>query len=267
MMQNFCVVLVTPLYAGNVGSIARSMMNFGLNELRVVNPKVHLNSQECLERAVIAKKIIQSAKKYSSLKEAVSDCQVIIGTSGKRREGRLNWKTARELAREIASSRQRAGLAMTEKVALVFGSEDQGLTNEDLLLCDYVINIPTHPQFPSLNLSHAATIIFYEIFLALEGEKLSLQGPKKQTEAIGQANPAPVQADWERNLASSEQKERLFEKLKEALLAVGYLDQNNPDRMMREIRNVFNRAHLDEKEVEMWLSICRKIELSKNRQE
>lgn len=249
-MPNFVVVLVTPLYAGNVGSIARSMMNFGLSELRVVNPKAHLNSQECLDRAVIAKKIVQEAKKYSSLKEAVGDCQIVIGTSGKRREGKLNWLTPKKITSKIFQK---------NKAAILFGPEDQGLTNDDLLLCDYVINIPTHPQFPSMNLSHAATLIFYEIFLALEGEKLSLQGPKKQMEAIGQANPAPVQADWERILASSEQKERLFEKLKEVFLDLGYLDKNNPDRMMRDIRNIFSRAGLDEREVEMWLSICRKI--------
>ncbi len=231
--NSLIVVLVGVQSSGNIGAIARAMMNTGTYDLRLVNPEAHHLNRECLDRAMMAEPIVKSAKVFLTLKEAVSDCHQVIGTSGKQRYGRMDWKTPREFA-EIFDA--------TQKTALVFGPEDTGLSNEDLLLCEKIITIPSSQELPSLNLSHAVMIVLYEIFASQELEKKP--SPKYENDFVP---------------ATMEKKEAFYNHLQEALLAINVLDKNNPDKIMRTLRTFFERCRPDDYELGLLRGICRQI--------
>jgi tRNA/rRNA methyltransferase len=171
-MTSFRIVLVEPMIDGNVGAVARSMANFGFERLFMVNP-CEL-TEEAFKRAKHGNYILKAGTTVSTFEEAIAGCFLIVGTSGIITYGDKNFIripiTARELAERIADQE--------DEVALVFGREDIGLTQEQLGRCDILVNIPTNEEYPILNLSHAATIVMYEIF-ASHGKP---SNPKKATE-------------------------------------------------------------------------------------
>ncbi|ACX73117.1 RNA methyltransferase, TrmH family, group 1 [Methanocaldococcus vulcanius M7] len=159
------VVLVNPKYGGNVGSIARVMMNFDFKELRIVGSKEILN-KEAYMMAVHAKDILNNAKFYDTFEEAIKDLDFVIATSGAR-GGDRNLKrvpiTPKELALQL--------LEIEGNVGIVFGREDDGLTNEELEKCDLLVSIPTSNLYPIMNLSHAVAVILYEIYSTRVGNR------------------------------------------------------------------------------------------------
>ena len=171
-MTSFRIVLVEPMTDGNVGAIARSMANFGFERLFMVNP-CEL-TEEAFKRAKHGNYILKAATTVPTFEEAIAGCFLIVGTSGIITYGDKNFIripiTARELAERVNDQE--------DEVALVFGREDIGLTQEQLGRCDILVNIPSNEEYPILNLSHAATIVMYEIF-ASHGKP---SNPKKATE-------------------------------------------------------------------------------------
>ena len=157
-MPDIRVVLVGPKFEGNVGAIARSMANFDLDDLCLVRP-CELGD-DAYRRAKHGSHILDGAKIFDTLKEAIDGCFLIAGTSGSITKGETNYAripiSPKKFAEDIKD--------YDEKVALVFGREDIGLYQEDLDKCDVFINIPTSEEHPILNLSHAATIVMYELF-------------------------------------------------------------------------------------------------------
>ena len=158
--QNVCVILVKPEHDGNIGAVARSMLNFGINDLRVVG-RDGIWSEEARRRAKNAQTVLDGAKVVDTFEESVADCSLVVGTSGKREEGE---KTARRhflLPKELPNR-----LSGTEgRVAIVFGPEGKGLLNEQLEMCDLLITIPTWEGYPILNLSHAVSIICFSWYV------------------------------------------------------------------------------------------------------
>ncbi len=158
----FRVVLVEPYYAGNIGSVARLCMNFDIHELVLVNPHESPLSEEALKWAVNAKSVLERAKIYSSLKKAIEDSAIVVGTTAKPHEKRSRRVpiTPREFATLVKDYWN-----SDEVVSILFGREPSGLTNEELDLTDITVTIPTSPRYPALNLSHAVAIILYELYL------------------------------------------------------------------------------------------------------
>lgn len=157
-MSNVIVVLVHPLYEQNVGLIARVMKNFEASELRLVDPACEIGD-EAYRRAMHGWDILEKAKTYNTLEEAVRDCDLIVGTTGKHGKRFSHVRRCmnpEQLASKIAVARG--------KVAILFGREDFGLTNEELKKCNAVVTIPANKEYPILNVSHAVAIILYEIF-------------------------------------------------------------------------------------------------------
>jgi TrmH family RNA methyltransferase len=152
------VILVNPKYSGNVGSIARVMMNFGFEELRIVGDKNIINN-EAYMMAVHAREILDNAKFYKTFDEAIEDLDFVIATSGAR-GGDRNLKrvpiTPKELADKI--------LEVKGNVGIVFGREDDGLRNDEIDKCDLLVSIPTSEKYPIMNLSHAVAVILYEVY-------------------------------------------------------------------------------------------------------
>jgi len=190
-MVNFRVVLVEPQTDGNVGAVARSMGNFGFKELVLVSP-CEL-TEEAYKRAKHGNDILRSAKTVTSFEEALKDCFLVVGTSGIITHGDAQFVripiTPKEFAQKSAE--------LEENVALVFGREDIGLTQEQLHRCDLLVNIPSSDEYPTLNLSHAVTILLYEIF--------ALQGKPSNTKP-----------------SSDEQKELMFKFFSDILEAIDY---------------------------------------------
>jgi tRNA/rRNA methyltransferase len=214
----------------NIGSVARAMKNVGITELALVNPVALPSHPDARVMAVRAHDILEHALIFSRLTDAIADCTWVIGTTRRRGKGREGVTDPRQMASEIAE------IAQQNKVAIVFGPEDRGLTNRDLDLCQRLVSIPSHEEYGSLNLAQAVMVICYEIYLA--------------TQQHGAASRT-------HQLATSEELEGMYYHMEETLLSIGFLDQNNPKRIMAVLRRIFSRARLNPREVKILRGICR----------
>ena len=156
---NVCIVLVAPEHDGNIGAVARSMMNFGITDLRVVGRETDW-SEETRKRAKNAQYVLENASGFDSLLAATSDCSLVVGTSGKREHGDKTVMRHFLLPEELPNRLS----GIKGKSALVFGPEGKGLLNDQLRLCDLLVTIPTWEGYPILNLSHAVTILCFSWF-------------------------------------------------------------------------------------------------------
>jgi TrmH family RNA methyltransferase len=158
--ENVCVVLVNPEHDGNIGAVARSMLNFGISDLRVVG-RTGDWSEEARKRAKNAQRVLDESKTLETLEEAVSDCSLVIGTSGKREDGERTSMRHFLLPEEIPARLS----GVDGRVAIVFGPEGKGLLNKQLAKCDLLVTIPTWEGYPILNLSHAVSIICFSWYV------------------------------------------------------------------------------------------------------
>ena len=152
------IVLVGPKFEGNVGAIARSMANFGLDELYMVNPCEI--GDEAYSRSKHGKPVLLDAVTVTDLEDAIKDCFLVVGTSGIVTQGDKNYVRVPISARQLSERLNN----YEEKVAILFGREDQGLLQNELAMCDILVTIPASNEYPILNISHAATIVMYELF-------------------------------------------------------------------------------------------------------
>lgn len=223
------IVLVETSHPGNIGGVARAMKNMGLSQLALVNPN-DFPSQTASSRASGAADLLAQAQVFSSLEQAIADCEVVIGASARLRKVAWPQLDAREtasLALEKAAE-SKAGA----KVAIVFGREDSGLTNAEMDLCQYLAHIPSNPDYSSLNLAAAVQVFSYECRMACKPGLVVSKGYK---------HPA----------ASSEQLEGFYDHLYLTLQQIEFLDPNKNARFMRRMRRLFHRAGLDVKEVDI----------------
>ena len=156
---DLCIVLVAPEHDGNIGAVARSMMNFGITDLRVVGRATNW-SEETRKRAKNAQYVLNNASGFDSLEAATSDCSLVVGTSGKREHGDKTAMRHFLLPEELPERLS----GIQGKSALVFGPEGKGLMNDQLRLCDLLVTIPTWEGYPILNLSHAVTVLCFSWF-------------------------------------------------------------------------------------------------------
>jgi tRNA/rRNA methyltransferase len=231
MLANIRIVLIRPRGSGNIGSIARAMKNMGQSELAIVG-EARTRSFWARAMAVHGREILENAEVYNSLREAIADCTLVIGTTCRSGLYRKHSRTPRELAPDILAA------AQTGKVALIFGPEDHGLSNKDIEHCQQLMTIPAHPDYQSLNVAQAAIICLYELYI----ESLA----PRQTSGIQRA-PA-------------EDVERLFDRMRAVLLKIGFLDSENPEHMLLAFRRILGRAGLEDKDVRIFTGLFRQIE-------
>lgn len=221
LKQRVSVVLVGTQSPGNIGMVCRAMKNMGLSDLRLVNP-CQVDHLDAVKFAVSARNLLDSARIFTSLEDAIADCEFSVATTRRHGKYRSEISTPAEIVERFS------GCAPKSRLALVFGREDSGLTTDEVALCRWQSTIETADEFGSLNLSQAVLIFCYE-FLK------------------GVAAPAPAQPA--RELAGSASLEPLYAHMERTFLRVGYLNPQNPDHMMRTFRRIFSRAELDEREV------------------
>ncbi len=237
-LENIRIVLVNPKQSGNIGATARAMCNLGVCDLALVSP-ARINRSWADAMAVHAKDVLAQMRIYSRLREAVADCGLIVGTTRRGGLYRNESLAPREIAPDIVTA------AHINHVALVFGPEDHGLSNDDLRLCQRLITIPSHPTYASFNVAQAVLLCCYEIFLvAVHNE----QGATRDE-----------QSEEGRLLASAERVEFMYEKLKGAFLKIGFLHSDNPEHIMFAFRRILGRAGLEDREVRILLGLAHQI--------
>ncbi|MBO9881857.1 RNA methyltransferase [Xanthomonas sp. D-109] len=223
-------VLVGTQHPGNIGAAARAMKTMGLSRLVLVAPECELET-EAYRRSAGAEDLLQQAPVLPALSDAVADCRLVLGCTARSRRVSLE-----ELLPADAAQRLTATSAEPAEVALVFGRERTGLTNEELQLCHAAVHIPSDPAFSSLNLAAAVQVLAYELRLA------QLRG----------VAPAPAPAPGFREApASHAQVEGLFGQLAETLDDIDFHKGRAPDSAMRKLRRLFLRTELTEQEVRL----------------
>jgi TrmH family RNA methyltransferase len=243
-LERVRVVLVRPQHAGNVGAAARAMKNMGLERLVLVAPQ-RWNQAQATTMAVHAADLLTCLRQVESLTEAIADCGLVVGTSGRATATQLGALPPRALVPEIVAA------SAANDVALVFGPEDHGLSNDDLAHCQRVVSIPTADAYGSLNLAQAVLVCAYELRLAA--------APVGGATATAPTAVAGHGGGGTRTLAASERLELMYAKLETALRAIGFLHRDNATPMMRALRRTLGRAALDEQEAAVFLGLARQI--------
>lgn len=233
------IVLVGTTHPGNIGATARAMKVMSHKNLYLVSPKT-FPSAEATARATGADDILANAVVCADLKEAISDCDLVIGTSARTRS--LPWPmvTPRECAETVSEKKY-------SNVAIVFGRENSGLSNEEIELCNLVLNIPSNSEYSSLNLASAVQIVCYEIYMLCN---------IGQDKAIDE-----VHAD----LVNQDKMELFYKHLEECLIEINYYDADNPKLLMHRIRRLFNRLQMEESEYNILRGVFSKMQRKNNK--
>lgn len=232
MFTNIKIVLVHTTHSGNIGGVARAMKNMGLNELVLVEPR-DFPSDEAIARASGADDVLENARQVKTLEEAIADCELVFATSARQRSIPWPIMDPREMACSIKEAKSRDS---QKNIAVVFGREDRGLTNEELHLCQHHVCIPSAAQFSSLNIASAVQVIAYEMRMA------ALQ--MLEQEAAPQWG-----TPWDAPLASQADLERMFEHFEKTMVETGFLDPQNPRQLMTRLRRLLMRSLPDAIEV------------------
>ncbi len=235
-MKNFDrvrIVLVNTSHPGNIGAAARALKNMGLHRLYLVEPKDY-PADQAVWRAANALDVLNNAVVVGDLDAALSGCGLVVGTSA--RERRIPWPLMNPRECGIRVWKE----AAEHDVAIVFGREDRGLTNEELHKCTYHVHIPSNPEYSSLNIASAVQVLCYEIRMASLADD---------------AGCVPSFDEWDQPPAKINDLELYFEHLEQALVDIGFHDRANPRQTMTRLRRLYSRIRLDEME----LSILRGV--------
>ncbi len=236
MLDNLSVILFHPKYPENIGSVARACLNMGCEDIVLVAPR-NFNMEKALPLATAhARHLLERTRIVETLEEAVNGFNAVYGTTARTGGWRKGIMAPTTMA-AAADEKMRDG----GRVAVLFGPEDRGLTNEETKICTGLVTIPTSWDDTSLNLSQAVLIILYECF------KRSLDKP------FTPAGPP------EERLTTVEEQEVLFENLREVLLDIDYLRDTNTEYWMLPVRRFMSRINLKRNEFNLLMGICRQI--------
>ncbi len=244
-LDNIRIVMVETTHPGNIGAAARAMKNMQFSDLALVNPKCPVG-ERAYARASGANSVLDELTRFNTLTEALADCHLVIGTSARIRS--LTWPQLNP--REVGE--KAVALPDDQKLAVVFGREHAGLTNEELQHCHFTVNIPTNPDFSSLNVGAAIQVISYEIYQQYQ-QSLAISA-----ETIDQP------ASEEEPMASSAELEGYFCHLEQVLVSTGFIDAENPRQMMKRLRRLYQRVLPTQNEVNILRGILSSVEKYKN---
>lgn len=270
-MSRVRIVLVRPQIAGNIGSVARVMENFAAGALYLVAPEAAPLDRRALERSTRGEHRLRDARMVATISEGLEGAVYAIGATRRvspahQAQDMPPWEMARVVHERAAEG----------DVALLFGQEDNGLSREDLLACDAVVQIPAAPDYPTLNLAHAVAVCLYEVFVAgltgapprnaataspgdlaepAEGRRQTAHGGSDEGAASGMTPARPRQEP-----ADGAMMARLMHKLQHALLTIGYLRPEKPDHLMFPIRHILSRAGLTRAEAQILMGLAQQID-------
>lgn len=233
-LSHIKIILVEPAGALNIGSVARSMKNMGLNQLSLVKPHCDYLSEDARKMAVHGVDILEKIQCFESLTSALKGCHKAIATTSRNRSIPLKLETPQNALPWLLEDDQ--------PVALIFGTEDRGLNNEELSHAQRFVSIPTSSEYSSLNLAQAVTVCVYELYqLSLNHQNFNDNLPSER-------------------LADLEQLEGYYQNLESFLLEIGYLFPHTAHAKMQKFRRLFNRSYLTNDEVAMLRGILRQAQ-------
>jgi tRNA/rRNA methyltransferase len=229
-LDNIVVVLQRPRYPENIGSAARAVSNMGIGRLWVVNPENYDLARINKLATHAAAAVVENIQTFPDLKTALADCQYVVGTTARLGGQRPVLNSPEAMAKKLVP------LSRDNRIAVVFGPEDRGLTNEDLRFCHQLVHIPT-AEFSSINLAQSVMILCYELFKASLSEAAAF---------------AP-------RLASRHELDGMYDQVKDILVRINYINPENPDYWMNKIRSFLTRMQLRAREVSIVRGICRQV--------
>lgn len=243
---NIRIILIHTSHSGNIGAVARAMKNMCLSDLHLVQPR-QFPSAEATARASGADDVLQNAVVCDSLDQALEGCGVVYGSSARLRTIRWPQVDPHQAAEQIA------GESESGKVAILFGREHSGLTNEELERCHYLLNIPANSDYSSLNIAAACQVVSYELMMAGRPDTV-------EDSAIGETI----------EMATADEVEGLHRHLEETLINLQYLNPEQPKQLMRRLRRLYQKARLEKIEINIlrgilkstqkWIDKCSKDE-------
>ncbi|ASG67508.1 rRNA methyltransferase [Francisella halioticida] len=229
LLKNIRIVLVEPSHSGNVGSTARAMLNMGLTNLWLVNPKKGIDD-EAIALSCHATEVVKGAIIVNSLDQALEGIYYVVGTSARVRKVSLPIEPISKVATNILNKIQKSD----EKIAILFGRERTGLLNEELLMSNVHAYIPSNEGYTSLNLAQAVQLVAYEIH-------------KQMIESID-AKSVPEYNHLHKK-ASIKELQGLYQHLENSMLNTGFLDKDKPGHVMDKLKRLFQRSELESQEV------------------
>jgi tRNA (cytidine32/uridine32-2'-O)-methyltransferase len=233
-LSNIKIILVNPSHPGNIGAVARAMKTMELNNLYLVNPK-NFPHVDATARAAGADDILQNAIVAPTLAAALKDTNIVFGTSNRFRAISLEKMAAREAAKTIIKK------ASNQKIAILFGRESSGLTNDELEFCNYHLYIPANSNFNSLNLAAAVQLIAYEIKMA---NQVKIRNKITDVE----------------ELATVQEIQSFYQHLKLLLDQIKFVDLKNPRKVLSRLKILFNRAQPKKNEINILRGILTTIQ-------
>lgn len=264
LLDKVRIVLVNTSDCRNIGSAARAMKTMGLSQLILVDP-IEMPNGQAQALAAGATDVLANAKVVSTLSEAIEDCGLVVGTSARSRT--LPWP----MLEPRGCGEKMITEANEYPVALVFGRESSGLTNDELQLCHFHVQIPANPEYSSLNLAMAVQTLSYEVrtsyLLSLDDsnqEHSTGNGAYIGKKSIGKRDVVKksLHAKSEDNelYPVTEETERFYQHFENALIGTGFIVESHPGLVMTKLRRLFNRARPDVKEIKMMRGILASIE-------
>lgn len=243
MLERVKVVLVGTTHSGNIGSAARAMKVMGLSQMVLVDPQCQVDAQ-AIALAAGASEIALNAQIYPTLEAAVADCGLVVGTSARSRT--LEWPMLepRECGEKLISE------ANQHSVAIVFGRERTGLTNDELQLCHYHVCVPANPEYSSLNLAMAVQLLSYEVRMAY----LTLQQSSQSS---------TLQEEYPRH----QELERFYAHLEQVIMQTEFISAQQPGQVMNKLRRMFTRARPEAQEINILRGILTSVQKSISRKE
>jgi tRNA (cytidine32/uridine32-2'-O)-methyltransferase len=233
MLNNIRIILIHTSHPGNIGATARAMKTMGLRKLFLVAPRLfpHVNADEMASGAL---DVLGQAVVVATLDEALAECGLVVGTSV--RERTIPWPKL--LPRAFADMARSE--ALKTPIAVLFGREQSGLTNQELHRCHFHLSIPSHPEYGSLNIASAVQVIAYELYLA-SLDKM----------------PEPV---WDYAYADMSAMTGFYEHLERVLIDIDFLNPNVPRQLIQRLKRLFNRAHPDVMELNILRGLLGAVE-------
>jgi tRNA/rRNA methyltransferase len=230
--EKFSFVLVRPRSAGNIGAAARALKNMGFADLRLAGPAAS-NPRMARAMAVHARDVLDGARRFATVADAIADCSVAVGTTCRSGPYRNDARSIRSEAAALVT------LAASNRIAVIFGTEDRGLTNRELKLCQRLVTIPGAAEYRSLNVAQAVMVTAYELMLAAEPGSGVTRAPAE--------------------FAPSREVDAMLERMGEALVSIGFLPADNPDHIMFALRAILGRSGVRARELDILNGIARQM--------
>jgi tRNA (cytidine32/uridine32-2'-O)-methyltransferase len=239
MLDKFRIVLVNTSHTGNIGSVARAMKTMGISNLYLVNP-VTAPDSKAMALAAGATDILANAKTVDTLEEAIEDCGLVVGASARSRTWSWPMLDPRQCAKKMLAESPK------HQVALVFGRENNGLSNEELQLCQFHVCLPANPEYSSLNLAMAVQTLCYEI-------RMTWLEQQDQYETVEEEYPL------------ADELGGFYQHLEQTLIKTGFIVKAHPGQVMMKLKRLFNRARVEKQELNILRGILSSIQSQRKR--